>query len=177
MRLEDHLRAAIRRQGLAITTEKAYISWYKRFVRFNKMRHPRELGASEVEGFLNDLVLSRNVAISTQAQALNALVFLYRHVLEIELVGIAHKKSKKPKRLPTVLSREEIKTLLNMIPRGEPHLLCSLLYGCGLRVKEGLRLRLKDVDLENNLVWVREGKGASRVLKNSATCRFEGIVE
>ena len=100
------------------------------------------------------------MAAATQSQAFNALVFLYRQVLKLPLEGVDAVRAKQPRRLPVVLSREEITSLLTNVPEGTPRCLLGLLYGCGLRVSEGLRLRVKDVDFDNELVWVRQAKGA-----------------
>lgn len=157
--LERQMRAAMRRRGMAIRTEATYVGWYKRYVKFHGMRHPRELGVPEVEEFLTHLAMECRVAASTQGQAFNALIFLYREVLEISLEGIKAVRAKKPKKLPVVLSKTELLALLAEIPAGTPSSLIGLLYGCGLRVTEGLRLRIKDLDFGNGVVWVREGKG------------------
>lgn len=159
MRLEDQMKAAMRRLGMAHRTEKSYVSWYKRYVKFHGLRHPEELGEKGVEEFLNYLALEKNVAVGTQNQAFNALVFLYREVLKMELVGVNARRAKVKKKLPVVLSRDEIRRLFEHVRVGLPSLMLRLLYGCGLRVSEGLRLRVKDVDFENDCVWVRDGKG------------------
>lgn len=159
MKIEEQLRGEIRRGGLAYRTEVSYVSWYKRFVRFHGMKHPNELGRAEIEGFLHDLAINKRVAAATQAQALNALVFLFRRVLKREKEELIFTRAKRGKRLPIVLSVEEVKRLLEKIREGTPLLMVSLLYGCGLRVSEGLRLRVKDVDFENEVIWVRSGKG------------------
>lgn len=157
--LESRLRTAIRFRGMAIRTEQTYVGWYRRFVKFHGMQHPETLGTKDVEDFLSHLAMVKEVAVSTQSQALNALVFLYREVLKIELKGIDAIRAKKAKRLPIVLSREEIRDVLTRIPMGERRCLIGMLYGCGLRVTEGLRLRVKDLDFANNVLWVRQGKG------------------
>ncbi|WP_411825460.1 integron integrase [Luteolibacter sp. AS25] len=149
----------IRRRGLAKRTEDTYVGWYKRFVKFHGMRHPDMLGSRDVEYFLSYLAMEREVAASTQGQALNALVFLFDKVLGKPLEGINAVRAKKPRKLPVVLSKEEVKGLLGEIPEGVPRSLIGLLYGCGLRVTEGLRLRVKDLDFSNGVVWVRDGKG------------------
>lgn len=152
------MRGTIRQRGMSIHTEDSYAGWYKRFVRFNDMRHPEEMGTEEVTRFLTHLAVNENVAASTQNQALNAIVFLYRHVLERELEGIDAKRAKKPKTLPVVLSVEEMAALLRHL-KGERLLQARLLYGCGLRLKECLHLRVKDIDFDQMVVWVRAGKG------------------
>jgi len=159
MKIEEKLRGEIRRRGMAFRTELAYVSWYKRFVRFHDMKHPEEMGRAEIERFLHDLAMNQGVRASTQAQALNALVFLFVRVLGREREELSFAQAKRGKRLPIVLSVNEVKRVLAEIPEGSPLLLVSLLYGCGMRVNEGLRLRIKDVDFENEVVWVRSGKG------------------
>jgi len=157
--LERKLRAEMRRRGLAIRTEATYVGWYKRFVKFHGMRHPVGMGAEDVERFLTYLAMEREVAASTQGQALNALVFLFREVLGMPLEGIDAVRAKKPKKLPMVLCKDEVKRLLSEVPEGLPRSFIGLLYGCGLRVTEGLRLRVKDLDFGNGVLWVRDGKG------------------
>ena len=103
--------------------------------------------------------MERNVAAGTQNQAFNALLFLYREVLKIELKEVNAKRAKTKKTLPVVLSRDEIRNLFSYVKTGLPSLMLRLLYGCGLRVSEGLRLRIKDVDFENKCIWIRDGKG------------------
>lgn len=157
--LENEMRACIRRRGMAYTTEKNYVHWYKRFVKFHEMKHPSSVGQAGVEAFLNHLAVNRRVAASTQNQAFNALLFLFREVLKLEWDEVNAKRAKVTRRLPVVLSREEVKRLLGETREGLPRLLLALLYGCGLRVSEGLRLRVKDLDFSNGLVVVRSGKG------------------
>lgn len=140
--VERRLRAAMRRRGLAIRTEASYVGWYQRFVRYHGMRHPGEMGGLEVEDFLTHLAMDCGVAPSTQSQAFNALVFLYREVLEVPLEGVNAVRAKKPKLLPTVLSQSEVKDLFEQLPQGVARSFVGLLYGCGLRVTEGLRLRV-----------------------------------
>ncbi|MEM7014986.1 MAG: integron integrase, partial [Verrucomicrobiota bacterium] len=142
-----------------------------RFVRFSGRRHPRELGKEDVERFLTDLAVNGQVAASTQNQALNAILFLYREVLDIQLEGIDAVRAKQPKKEPIVLSVEETGRLLAAV-QGTSGLVCQLLYGCGLRLSEGIRLRIKDADLETGLIWVRSGKGGKdRSLTLPSRCR------
>ncbi len=158
-KLEEQMRTLMKRRGMSYRTEENYVSWYRRYVKFHGMKYPADLGSKGVEEFLNYLVMERNVAAGTQNQAFNALVFLYREVLEIELTGVDAKRAKKKKQLPMVLSRDEIRGLFEHTKAGLPSLMLRLLYGCGLRVSEGLRLRVKDVDFKNDCIWVRDGKG------------------
>ncbi len=158
-KLLDRVRAAIRARHYSIRTEEAYIGWIRRFILFHKKRHPAEMGESEINQFLTHLAVREDVAASTQNQALSALLFLYQAVLEKELDrldGVVH--AKKPKRLPVVLRREEVRSLLDRMS-GTPRLVGLLLYGAGLRLMEALRLRVKDIDLTANQITVREGKG------------------
>ncbi|MEM9400538.1 MAG: integron integrase, partial [Verrucomicrobiota bacterium] len=150
---------ALRRCGLSYRTEGSYVGWYKRYVKFHGMRHPNKLGKIDVEKFLADLALNQHVSCSTQSQAMHSILFLYKEVMKQEIVGLDAPRAKKARKLPVVLSQDEIKRLLQAAQEGEPRVLIGLLYGCGLRVSEGLRLRVKDVDFENGLVWVRSGKG------------------
>lgn len=164
MKLEERLQNEIRTRHLSRRTEESYVRWYRQFVHFHGLRHPEAMGAAEVGAFLTHLAVNKDLSVSSQNQALNALVFLYRQVLGIELEGIAAKRARERHALPTVLTSEETRRLLAVL-RGEEALICRLLYGCGLRVMEALRLRVKDVDLDGGKVEVRDGKGGKdRVL-------------
>jgi integron integrase len=158
-RLLDEVRRQIRIRHYAYSTERTYVYWAKFFVRFHRMRHPREMGAAEVEAFLSYLASERKVSASTQNQAKAALLFLYKAVLGIDLPWLRELVSAQgSRRLPVVLTRQEVKTLLEAL-QGTSWLIASLLYGTGMRVIEGLRLRVKDLDLERREIVVREGKG------------------
>lgn len=158
-RLLDQVRQQVRVKHYSIRTETAYVDWIRRFVLFHGKRHPREMGAPEVEAFLTHLAVQRNVAASTQNQALAAILFLYREVLEVELPWLEGvTRAKKPQRLPTVLSRQEVDAVLARMT-GTPSLVARLLYGTGMRLMEALRLRVKDLDLVRKEVIVRDGKG------------------
>ena len=158
-RLLDELRSRIRRLGLSIRTEEAYTGWVRRFVIANGKRHPREMGALEVEAFLTNLATRDCVAASTQNQALSALLFLYREVLGQELPWMEDiRRAKRPLRLPIVLSRDEVATLLAEMS-GVTRLMAVLLYGSGLRLMECVRLRVQDVDFGRREITVRQGKG------------------
>ena len=164
MKLEDQLRGALRLKQYSRRTEETYAGWYRRYVIWHGMRHPQEMGVPEVEAFLTHLAVNRGVGAGSQNQALNALIFLYREVLKVELEGIDAKRAKRSRRLPLVLTTGEVGELLKAV-KGEAGLLCKLLYGCGLRVSEALALRIKDVDLAGGKVEVRGGKGGKdRVL-------------
>ncbi len=171
-RLLDRLRAEIRVRHYSIRTEGAYVDWVRRFVLFHDKRHPRDLGAAEVAAFLTHLAVQRNVAPSTQAQAKSAILFLYRTVLDIQLPWLDEVISaKNPRRLPVVLTSREVRTLLDQMT-GTVGLVASLLYGTGLRLIEGLRLRIKDVEFVRREIVVRDGKGG----KDRVTVLPENLV-
>lgn len=158
-RLFDEVRRCLRVRGYSLATERAYLHWLRRFILANDRRHPRELGAAQVEAFLSDLAVRGQVAPSTQNQALAALLFVYRHVLALDLPWLDEVVRAKPRhRVPTVLSRDEVRLLLAHM-EGRPWLLAALLYGTGMRLMECLRLRIKDVDFGRNEITVRQGKG------------------
>ncbi len=158
-RLLDLAREAIRRRHYSYRTEETYLQWMKRFILFSGKRHPRELGAPEVTAFLNHLAVERHVAASTQNQALAALLFLYKEVIAEPLPWldeVVH--AKRPIRRPSVLTSNEALKLLEKM-RGTKWLMASLLYGAGLRLRECLKLRVKDVDFGYQQILVRDGKG------------------
>lgn len=158
-KLLRRMKAAIRSRHYSARTEKTYISWVKRFVRFHGLRHPADMGEEEINEFLTYLAVKRNVSASTQNQALSALLFLYRHVLMIEIGDLGNIiRARKPKRIPVVLTREEIRKIFNYLT-GEKLLMAGLMYGSGLRLMECLRLRVKDIDFQANQIIVRDGKG------------------
>ena len=158
-KLLDQVRGKIRLKHYSIRTEQAYADWIKRFILFFGKRHPRSLGAEEVEKFLTHLAVEGKVAASTQNQARSALLFLYREVLEIELPWLDNvERAKAPKRLPVVLTRKEVQAVLSRL-EGTQWLIASLLYGTGMRIMECLRLRVKDVDFSRKEILVRDGKG------------------
>jgi len=159
-RLLDRVRDAIRVRHYSYRTEQQYVAWIRRFIIFNGRRHPRELGGADVEAFLSHLATERHVASATQAQALAAVLFLYKHVLSVDLPWLGNViRARRPKRLPIVLTRTEVRRVLSELD-GQFHLIAGLLYGSGLRVLEALRLRVKDVELERGILVVRDGKGA-----------------
>jgi len=158
-RLLDQVREAIRCRYYSRRTEEAYVHWIKRFIYFSGRRHPRELGEAEVTAFLSHLAVERKVAAGTQNQAMSALLFLYRHVLQLELGWLQGiERATRLPRLPAVLTREEVEQVLGQL-QGTRWLIASLLYGSGLRVLECLRLRVKDLDFSYGQVLVRDGKG------------------
>jgi integron integrase len=153
------VRRAIRVRHYSPRTEEAYTHWIRRFIRHHRMRHPRELGEAEITEFISALATVHRCSASTQSQALSALVFLYRHVLQEPFEWLDHLvKAKRPVRLPVVLSRQEVTSLLTCM-RGTPQLMAALLYGSGLRLLECCTLRVKDIDLECGAILVRDGKG------------------
>ena len=158
-RLLDRVRGALRARHYSRRTEDAYVAWIRRYIVFHGKRHPIEMGAAEVTRFLSSLAVEGEVAASTQNQALSALLFLYRDVLELDLPwldGVV--RAKRPERLPVVLAREEVRAVLRQLD-GVPRLMSCLLYGSGLRVLECCRLRVQDVDFDANQIVVRGGKG------------------
>ena len=166
-------RRRIRLKHYSLRTERAYLGWIRRFVAANGRRHPRELGAAEVEAFLSVLAVRGQVAASTQNQALSALLFLYREVLGVELPWMENVvRAKRPQRLPTVLAADEVARLLACM-EGRPWLLASLLYGTGMRLMEGLRLRIKHVDFARLEILVRAAKGG----KDRPTVLRRSLVE
>lgn len=157
--LLGRVRETIRYKHYSIRTERSYVEWVRRFVLFHGRRHPREMGAAEVRAFLGYLAGELKVAASTHQQALSALLFLYREVLGVDLPWLTDlDRPKKPKRVPVVLSRSEVERLL-VVMEGTHALMARLLYGTGMRLMEGVRLRVKDLDFERGEVVVREGKG------------------
>ena len=159
-RLLETVRDAIRLRHYSLRTEQSYVQWIRRFIYFHGKRHPRDMGAEEVTAFLNDLVRSRDVAAATQNQALSALLFLYREVLGVKLPWLdGMQRAKRPVRVPTVLSVAEVTALLKAMT-GTKWLMAALLYGAGLRLRECLTLRVKDVDFDYRQIVVRHGKGA-----------------
>jgi integron integrase len=158
--LLQRVRERIRVRHYSIRTEQAYCDWIKRFVIFHGKRHPSELGAAHVEAFLTSLAVEGRVAASTQNQAKSALLFLYKEVLGAELPWLDRiQKAKAPVRLPVVLTRAEVGRVLARL-QGVHRLIGGLLYGMGLRIMEGMRLRVKDVEFSRREILVRDGKGS-----------------
>lgn len=157
--IADRLRERLRLRHYSLRTERAYVAWTQRFLSANGGTHPARLGGADVERFLTDLAARDDVASGTQNQALAALLFLYREVLGIRLPWMEEVvRAKRPRRLPVVLSRAEVDSLLAAM-EGSQRLMAALLYGTGMRVMECVRLRIKDVDFNRNEIIVREGKG------------------
>ena len=163
-RLLDQVRERIRYMHYSLKTEKAYLDWVRFFVRWSAtqsggMRHPREMGAHDVEAFLSMMANERRVSASTHNQALSAVLFLYREVLDIDLPWLNNiGRPQQTKRIPSVLTRDEVASVLTHM-EGTTALLARLLYGTGMRLMEGLRLRVKDVDFDRHAIVVREAKG------------------
>lgn len=157
--LLDRVRLAVRTRHYSVRTEEAYVAWIRRFIVFHGKRHPMEMGEAEIGQFLSALAREGKVSASTQNQALSALLFLYREVLQRDVAWIEGVvRARAPKRLPVVLTREEVRAVLQQM-RGTPKLMALLLYGAGLRLLECCRLRVKDVDFASNQILVRGGKG------------------
>ncbi|MDH4166748.1 MAG: integron integrase [Gammaproteobacteria bacterium] len=172
-RLLDQAKDKLRTLHYSYRTEQQYLQWLRRFIRFHDKRHPRTLGAPEVEAFLTYLAVTRKVSASTQNQALAALLFLYQQVLEIELPWLQDVVRAKPSRhLPVVLTHKEVRAVLAKL-EDEYWLIGSILYGGGLRLQEALQLRVKDVDFDLRQLIVRAGKGG----KDRATILPEAIVD
>jgi len=159
-KLLDQLREALRSRHYSHRTEATYCHWVKRYIFFHHVRHPAEMAEPEINRFLTHLAVREHVSASTQNQALCALLFLYRHVLRREIGDLGEViRARKPKRLPVVMTREEVKAVLAHLV-GDKWLMASLMYGAGLRLMECLRLRVQDVDISRNEITVRDGKGA-----------------
>ena len=158
-KLLDLVRQKIRLKHYSIRTERAYVDWIKRFILFHHKRHPASMAAPEVRTFLSHLAVEQKVAASTQRQALSAIVFLYREILDREVGWLGEvERAKQPERLPVVFSRAEVRAVLAHVD-GQHWLMASLLYGAGLHLMECVRLRIKDVDYEYRQILVRDGKG------------------
>jgi len=155
----DQLRERIRYLHYSIRTEEAYVYWVRTFIRFHGLRHPATLGGVEVEAFLSWLANTRNVAASTHKQALSALLFFNGKVLGVDLPWMTEMgRPRTMRRLPVVLSPEEVARIFCLL-EGEHRLFAQLLYGTGMRINEGLQLRVKDLDFERSTIIIREGKG------------------
>ena len=172
-RLLDQVRHALRVRHYSLRTEHTYVQWIRRYILFHKKRHPLEMGAPEVNDFLSDLALNKRVAASTQNQALCAILFLYKRVLHRDIGPLGQViRARKQRRLPVVLSREEVRRILGQL-NGTKWLMASLLYGTGMRLIECLRLRIKDLDFSYQQIFVREGKGG----KDRVTMLPQNLVE
>ena len=170
-RFIQRLRLHMRNEGLAYRTEQTYVHWIKRFIHFYKLRHPEEMGVVEIERFLSALAINRDCSINTQRVALNSLVYLYKRFLERDTDLLNFKPAQRPRRLPTVYSRSEIKAVLEHLD-GIYRLQVDLMYGSGLRSAELLSLRVKDIDFGSNNIYVRGGKGN----KDRTTMLPQGLI-
>jgi integron integrase len=159
-KLLDLYSEALRNRHYSLRTEQTYISWVRQFILYHNKRHPREMGPAEINDFITNLVNCRTVAASTQNQAISAIMFLYRNVLQMELdeTQILPVRPTKPKHIPTVLSRDEAKRVIARV-EGVYKLMTQIMYGSGLRLMEVIRLRIKDLDFDNRQIIVRDGKG------------------
>jgi len=158
-KLLDRTRDILRNKHYSYRTELSYTSWIRRYILFHNKRHPTEMGSKEIEQFITHLAVERNVSASTQNQALSAILFLYRNVLEMEInVPPNLFPARRPKRLPTVLNHREAMTVIEAM-RGKTRTMAKILYGSGLRLMECMRLRVKDLDFERCQITVRDGKG------------------
>ena len=173
VKLEQQIREACRVKHYSLSTERVYVAWYKRFVRWAGMKHPATLGGDMVERWLSHLATDGEVSASTQRQALSAILFLYQQVLGLKLPWMDNiTRAKQPQRLPCVLTRQEVQRVLTALPDSAPGLILRLAYGAGLRLSEGLRLRVKDVDLDRLMLTIRDGKGG----KDRTTCLPASLV-
>ena len=179
-KLLDQVRETLRMKHYSYRTEQTYVDWIKRFIIFHNKRHPQDMGAEEVQAYISYLANERRVAASTQNQALSAIIFLYKYVLQKELVlasGIL--RPGRPEHLPTVLSHPEAMTVIAKM-KATPKLIVQLLYGSGLRITECLRLRVKDLDFTNHQLFVRDGKGENdraTVLPDSLVSNLKSQIE
>lgn len=172
-KLLEETRAVMRLRHYSYKTEKIYVYWMKQYFHFHNLRHPKEMGAVEVEAFLTHLAVEKRISASTQNQALAALLFLYREVLKIDLPWLEKfTPAKKSNHLPVVLTKEEVRLILSEL-KGTNWIIANLLYGAGLRLSEALRLRIKDVDFSYMQIIVRDGKGG----KDRITVLPETVVE
>ena len=173
-RLLDRVREAIRARHYSLRTEEAYVGWIRRFILFHQKRHPIEMAEPEINAFVTHLAVESSIGASTQTQALSALMFLYRHVLRKPLPDLDTViRAKRPGRLPSVLTRSEVRRILGRM-NGTPRLVATLLYGTGMRLLECLRLRVKDLEFGNNRIIVRDTKGGEdRVVPFPVVARAE----
>ncbi len=158
-KLLDQIREVIRRKHYSIRTEKAYVDWAKRFIYFHNKCHPKDMGKTEITQFLNYLAVGRKVTASTQNQALSAIVFLYREVLDQDFGWLENLEyAKRPEKLPVVFNKNEVKAVLSSL-EGINWIIANVLYGSGLRITECTRLRILDIDFDYKQIIVRDGKG------------------
>jgi integron integrase len=159
-KLLDRLQEALRSRHYSRRTEQTYSHWVKRFIYFHNVRHPMDMAEPEINAYLTHLAVKEKVSASTQNQALSALLFLYRHVLDRKVGDLGEViRARKPQHVPVVMTREEVKSILSHL-QGDKWLMVSLMYGAGLRLMECLRLRIQDIDFARNEITIRDGKGA-----------------
>jgi len=172
-KLLDQLRSTIRLKHYSYRTEQSYVYWVKKYIVFHNMQHPNNIGEPEIRQFLNHLAVNRNVSASTQNQALCAIIFLYKNILQKDIGDFGQITwAKRPKRLPVVFSKNEVKRIMNELSENYK-LMVTLLYGAGLRLNECLQLRVKDIDFEYRQITVRDGKGG----KDRVTVLPESVIE
>ena len=172
-KLLDQDRDAIRVRHYSIRTEEAYLQWIKRYIFFHKKQHPLDMGEAEITAFLSHLAVDKHVSASTQNQALSALLFLYKEVLGVELDWLEDVvRAKRPQRLPVVLSVNEVRQILSLIPENNG-LIARLMYGTGMRLMEAIRLRVKDINFEYRQITIRDGKGG----KDRTTVLPDALIE
>ena len=175
----EQVRTELRTRHYSLKTEKTYIYWIRHFILFHNKRHPKDMGNTEIERFLNYLAVHRQVSASTQNQALCALIFMYRHVLKNQIEGLEYSFAKKPKTIPKVLSPQEVSSILKHM-QGKYWLLTALLYGCGFRINEALELRIKDVDIGQRSIFIYRGKGGKdryTLLPNSLKFEIQAQIQ
>jgi integron integrase len=159
-KLLDQVRNVVQVKHFSLSTERAYVGWIRRFILFHQKKHPTDMAEPEIRQFISHLAVNAKVSPSTQTVALSAILFLYREVLKRDLPYIDHIERAKPsQKLPVVFTRNEVQAVLARL-EGTHYLIACLLYGCGLRLMEAVRLRVKDIDFERAEIIVREGKGA-----------------
>lgn len=154
----ESVRKELRTRRYSLETEKVYLCWIKNFILFNDKKHPNDMGNGEIELFLNHLAVTKQVSAATQNQALCAIIFLYRYIVIRDISNLRYSFTKRERSMPTVLSHNEALSIINNLS-GKYHLIAGLLYGCGLRINEALNLRIKDINLANNTLFVYRGKG------------------
>ncbi|EOK1082695.1 integron integrase [Proteus mirabilis] len=154
----ESMRTELRTKHYSYATEKSYLHWVRTFIRFNDYKHPKDMGNSEIERFLNHLAVNRQVSAATQNQALCAIIFMYRNVIKREINELAYSFTKRQKTIPTVLSTQEAMLIISNLS-GKYRIIASLLFGAGLRINEALKLRIKDIDFHNKSIFIFRGKG------------------
>jgi integron integrase len=157
-RFMDKFRNFIRSRHYSFKTEKTYCYWVLSFIRFHKLKHPMTMSNNEIEAFLEYQSVTRNVSSNTQKTALNALIFMYREFMKVEILELKFQYATKPRQLPTVFTHTEAQGVINELTE-KPKLCAQLMYGCGLRISETTRLRIKDIDFSENCIFARETKG------------------